>query len=355
MLNCIECSSPIEAPSMQAWLTRRWYEDSAPLALLPLSWIYGGAISLRSRAYASGFLRSYDVGKPVLVVGNVTAGGTGKTPLVIWLAQQMRSMGLKPGIVSRGYGRTGAAAVEVSIESDWQLVGDEPLLLERHTSCPTVVSVDRVEGARRLVERGVDVILADDGLQHLRLRRTCEIAVVDGARGVGNGALLPAGPLREPASKLDRVDAVVVNGRSKATFVRNASTFSMTLVAGNPAPVSALLGGACDAPPVDWRSQRVHAVAGIGNPARFFAELRARGIEAIEHPFPDHHPFLESELDFGDGLPVLMTEKDAVRCLSFALPRLWYLPVTASFPEAEGRALLERVLRKLGLTVSWRG
>lgn len=340
---------------MQAWLTRRWYEDSAPFALLPLSWIYGGAIALRRSAYAGGIFRTHEVGKPVLVVGNITVGGTGKTPLVIWLAREMRALGLKPGIVSRGYGRTGAAPVEVRSDSDWRLVGDEPLLLERHSGCPTVVSVDRVEGARRLVEGGVDLILADDGLQHLRLRRNCEIAVVDGARGVGNGTLLPAGPLREPVSKLDRVDAIVLNGSAKAPSAHNAGAFSMKLMAGDPAPLAALGGGACVADPAVLRGHPVHAVAGIGNPSRFFADLRARGFEVIEHPFPDHHAFSEAELDFGDGLPVLMTEKDAVKCLAFALPRLWYVPVTASFPEAEGRLLLDRVLRKLALTASSRG
>jgi tetraacyldisaccharide 4'-kinase len=340
---------------MQAWLTRRWYEGSAPLSLLPLSWIYAGAIALRTRGYSSGFLRSYEVGTPVLVVGNLTVGGTGKTPLVIWLARQLKALGLRPGIVSRGYRRTGAEPVEVNGDSDWRLVGDEPLLIQRHTGCPTIVAADRVEGARRLSGRGVDLILADDGLQHLRLRRGCEIAVVDGARGMGNGALLPAGPLREPASRLHRVDAIVVNGPTKATFVPSADAFSMSLVAGHPSPVAALSGGTCVADPATLRGQRVHAVAGIGNPTRFFADLRARGMEPIEHPFPDHHAFLESDLDFGDGLPVLMTEKDAVKCLSFSLPRLWYVPVAASFPEEQGRALLDRVLRKLGLTVSSRG
>jgi tetraacyldisaccharide 4'-kinase len=335
---------------VEAWLTRRWYNGPAPLALRPLSALYGAAMALRRSGYAHGWFASHDAGKPVLVVGNITVGGTGKTPLVIWLAQHFSAQGLKVGIVSRGHGRTDSAPREVHEGDDWRLVGDEPLLLARHSGCPVIVAIDRVEGARRLAARGVDVIVADDGLQHLRLRRNCEIAVIDGARGLGNGALLPAGPLREPSERLASVDALVLNGAARSGFEVARETFQMTLVMQEPAS----LASASAAPP-DFRGRRVHAVAGTGHPARFFSALKARGIDVIEHPFPDHHAFSESDLDFGDSLPVLMTEKDAVKCRSFADPRLWYVPVAVQFGGREGQTLLEKVLRKLGVTTPARG
>jgi tetraacyldisaccharide 4'-kinase len=226
------------------------------------------------------------------------------------------------------------------------------LLLRQRTGCATVVSADRVAGARLLTERGVDVILADDGLQHLRLARDCEIVVVDGSRGFGNGRLLPAGPLREPATKAADADLVVINGApehaSLATLTQRGgdSVVQMTLAAGHARPV----GGGSESRPVEsFRGQRVHAVAGIGNPARFFADLRGRGLEVIEHPFADHHPFAPGELEFGADAPVLMTEKDAVKCRAFADGRWWYVPVSARFSEAHANAVLERVIGSLRL------
>jgi tetraacyldisaccharide 4'-kinase len=307
-------------------------------------------MAARRAAYRIGVLPSHAAGKPVLVVGNITVGGTGKTPLVIWLARELSDIGLKVGIVSRGHGRTDTAVREVQQDDDWRLVGDEPLLLKRQTSCPVVVAFDRVEGAHRLVAQGVDVIVADDGLQHLRLRRSCEIAVVDGARGLGNGALLPAGPLREPASRLSQVDALVLNGRARKQFARSADAFQMTLVMQEPQPL--VPAAVSTVVPPNFRGQRVHAVAGIGHPERFFSELKARGMDVIEHPFPDHHAYSAEDVSFGDALPVLMTEKDAVKCRAFADPRFWYVPVSVRFGERDEQALLEKVLRKLGVTGS---
>ena len=324
---------------MESWLTRRWYGNSAPWFLVPLSWLYGGVMTLRRSAYTHGLLRSYRVGRPLLVVGNLTAGGTGKTPLVAWFAQQLSGLGFKVGIVSRGYGRTGTAARFVEADSDWREVGDEPLLLRRATDCLTVVAADRVAGARLLVERGANVVIADDGLQHLRLARDCEVVVVDGERGFGNGYLLPAGPLRESVSRLASVDAVVSNGGAE-----HPAFFEMTLEAAEARPVCLELDPGVRRD--DGRGQ-VHAVAGIGNPQRFFRTLRQQGFDVIEHPFADHHAFTADDLRFGDDLPVLMTEKDAVKCRSFADARLWYVPVAAQFSEAQTRELLERVLRKL--------
>ena len=334
---------------MQQRLVESWYRVPArPSALLPLSWLYGAAQALRRRAYASGLLATERAGKPVVVVGNLTVGGTGKTPLTVWLARELTAQGLRVGLVSRGYGRRGREARWVDAASHWQEVGDEAVLLARLSACPTLVAADRVAGARELAARTVDVIVADDGLQHLRLGRDCEIVVIDGARGFGNGRLLPAGPLREPLAALSRVDALVVNGAathpSLAPLLSAGRTLAMSLA---PHEAVRLDGGIPPRALGTFRGQRVHAVAGIGNPQRYFDTLRACGIEVVAHPFPDHHAFRAAELEFGDALPVLMTEKDAVKCTAFADPRLWYVPVDARFSDADARALLARVLARI--------
>ena len=337
---------------MEQWLTKLWYQDDAgPSLLQPLSWIYGGVVQLRRKAYLSGLRTTHRVSKPVIVVGNLTVGGTGKTPLVIWLARNLGLFGLKVGLVSRGYGaQSGATPRLVTAESNWQEVGDEPLLLHLATDCVTVVGRDRVAAARLLVEQGVDVIVADDGLQHLRLARNCEIVVIDGTRGFGNRRLLPAGPLREPAERVAEADLIVINGLPEHSSLRRvgvpveARAMLMTLMPGEAVRLD---GGADPRPLDDFRGRPVHAVAGIGNPERFFRELTIRGLKVIEHPFPDHHPFAARDLSFGDDLPVLMTQKDAVKCLSLADPRLWSVPAAATFSEMQAHDLLERVLRKI--------
>jgi tetraacyldisaccharide 4'-kinase len=333
-------------------LSERWYEEGTRFtALQPLAWVYGAVSGMRRRAYATGLLASGRAGKPVVVVGNLSVGGTGKTPLTLWLAHELAALGLKPGIISRGYGGSAGAQVrEVAPGADWREVGDEPLILARRSGCPTVVGRDRLAAARALASR-VDVILSDDGLQHLALARDCEIVVVDGARGFGNGRLLPAGPLRESPARALTVDAVVVNGAPRARDVP-AGAFGMQLVA------QAALRLDAQAEPralESFRGADVHGVAGIGNPARFFAELRAHGLNVTEHPFPDHHPLTAGELAFGDERPVLMTEKDAVKCTAFADARLWYVPVRAEFPAADARELLTRVLAKVRGTHSTGG
>ena len=331
-------------------LFKLWYEESPGSSVLqPLSWLYGAVVSARRAAYKRGWLHSYAVGRPVIVVGNLTVGGTGKTPLTIWLANHLRQRGFEVGLVSRGYGREQGGMQVVTQESSWQEVGDEPLILHGRTGCMTVVASDRVAGASALVARGAKVILADDGLQHLRMRRDCEIVVVDGSRGFGNGRVLPAGPLRESGSRARAADALVVNGGAVGEQVRSvppelaALALRMRLVAGEARQVAGP-GGSGQAQPLEaFRGRPVHAVAGIGNPQRFFADLRGGGLEIIEHPFPDHHALSAADLDFGDGLAVLMTEKDAVKCRSVAGPRLWYVPVEAAFGEADSRKLLELV------------
>jgi tetraacyldisaccharide 4'-kinase len=334
---------------LQQRLTERWYGAGAhPSLLQPLSWLYGALIELRRRAYAAGWLSSERIGRPVIVIGNLTVGGTGKTPLTLWLAQQLRARGRSVGILSRGYGRADGTARLVGPESSWREVGDEPLLLARRSGCATVVARDRPAGARLLVAGGAQLILCDDGLQHLRLGRDCAIAVIDGARGFGNGELLPAGPLREPAAALARVDLVIVNGPPEHPSLAHlppSRLLRMDLVAADAVRVDAAAG---PRPLSAFGGRPVHAVAGIGHPARFFRELRGAGLELIEHPFSDHHPFTAADLAFGDSLPVLMTEKDAVKCTAFADARLWYVPVAARFSEQDARQLMARVLAKTG-------
>jgi tetraacyldisaccharide 4'-kinase len=287
----------------------------------------------------------------VVVVGNLSVGGSGKTPLVIWVVTQLRAAGFVPGIVLRGYGGSasrGHEIVRVRADSDPALVGDEALLSHRRTGAPVAVGRNRVRAARLLLAGGVDVIVSDDGLQHLALARNFEIAVIDGERGFGNGYLLPAGPLREPRARIDSVDAVVINGEGR--YWREASTqdpggaFTMRLLGDR----LALVGGGPESRALSGLAgQRVHAVAGIGNPQRFFSQLRAAGLEIIEHAFPDHHRYRPDELAFGDELPVLMTEKDAVKCSALGGQNRWYLPVTAEFEPAEGAALFGRLRRSL--------
>jgi tetraacyldisaccharide 4'-kinase len=334
---------------MEQRLNQLWYrERPGPSLLQPLGWLYGSLMRARRRAYQAGWLRTRDAGVPVVVVGNLTVGGTGKTPLTVWLARALTQRGYRVGLVSRGYGREGGEPRVVDAHSDWRDVGDEPLILARRSGCTTVVARDRAAGARLLAAGGANLVLADDGLQHLRLARASEILVIDGGRGFGNGRVLPAGPLREPLTLPLHADAVVVNGEPRHASLTGSlspgSTLTMQLVAQDAVSLDARLAArALDS----FRATPVHAVAGIGNPQRFFQTLRASGIEVIEHAYPDHHAFTAGDLAFADELPVLMTEKDAVKCAPFASARLWYVPVTAQFSDADARELLQRVLVKL--------
>jgi tetraacyldisaccharide 4'-kinase len=336
---------------MERRLNELWYRESPGFSwLLPLAWLYGLVMLLRRAAYAQGWLVTKRAGKPVIVVGNLTVGGTGKTPLVAWLAQQLSLSGLKVGIVSRGYGRSDSHPREIHADSSWQDVGDEPMLLGRLTGCDVVVAQDRFTGAQKLVALGADVIIADDGLQHLRLARDCDIVVIDGARGFGNGRLLPAGPLREPASRARHANIVVVNGVPEHGSLLagegklSPEALQMSLFGNEARRLDDLVA---PEPLAHFSGQRVHAVAGIGNPQRFFRYLRGHGIDVVEHPFRDHHPFTAADLTFGDALPVLMTQKDAVRCRELETARLWYVPVVARFSDSQARELLDRVMRTL--------
>jgi tetraacyldisaccharide 4'-kinase len=321
------------------WIERHWYRDSWVSRLLsPLAAMYCAVATVRRRMYRSGWCRAESFPVPVVVVGNITVGGTGKTPLVLWITDFLVACGWRPGIVSRGYGgRAQRWPQRVTPDSDPRAVGDEPTMLARRAGVPVVADPDRPRGVRELLAQGCDVIVADDGLQHYRLHRDVEIAVLDGERGLGNGRCLPAGPLRECRSRLQTVDARVFNGASAP------DAWSMRLA---PAGFRRVRNPRETAPLDDFRGRRVHALAGIGNPRRFFASLRALGIEVEEHPFPDHYPFAASDLQFADGADVVMTEKDAVKCRGFANHNVWYLAVGAEMDRRFGEWLQQRLRRK---------
>jgi tetraacyldisaccharide 4'-kinase len=320
---------------------RRWYGGASNRSLRPLAWLFGACAALRRALYASGVLPQTKLACPVVVVGNLSVGGTGKTPLVIWLARRLRSQGIKVGIASRGHGARTRLPQFVSDASDARQVGDEPLLMQRRAGAPVCVCRNRVLAAQMLLDSGCEIVICDDGLQHYALRRDCEIAVVDGARGLGNGLLLPAGPLREGPWRLRTVDLVVVNGAMAAPLPVLPQTPLAMLLSGEA--VQPLLPGLPVRTLAELRGLRVHAVAGIGNPQRFFTLLREHGIEVIEHPYADHHDFQPHDIRFDDALPVLMTEKDAVKCVAIADARHGYLPVEACFGAADEQRLLRRV------------
>ena len=314
-------------------VTRSWQQRTLSAYLLwPLSVVYCGWVTLRRNGYRAGLLRVHRFDVPVVIVGNLTVGGTGKTPLVIWIVQQLREHGFHPGVVSRGYGaRTSPTPQTVTADSDPRVVGDEPVLIARRGQCPVVVHADRVAAAKRLIDaHRCDVVVADDGLQHYRLKRDIEVAVLDGERGFGNGFCLPAGPLREPAARLRACDFRVINGGGEGGL-------SMRL---RLARMVAVRDSRRDQPLAEFLGRKVHAVAGIGNPERFFSALEAAGLEIIRHPFPDHFRFAPVDLDFGDALTTIMTEKDAVKCEPFATADMWFAEVET---EVDPK-LIERIL-----------
>jgi tetraacyldisaccharide 4'-kinase len=334
--------------SADSYLQTLWYgrPSSLPVLLLtPLSWLFHAGVSLRRLAYRLGLLRSERVSRPVIVVGNLSVGGTGKTPFTLWLAAQLRAKGHVPGIVLRGYGGSSTTwPRDVGPYSDARDVGDEAVLLAVESGGIVVAGPDRVAAARRAIERGATVVLCDDGLQHYRLARDCEFAVVDALRGLGNGRLLPAGPLREPAGRLSKVDAVVLRAPAPASAVPVTSrviagTASKASFAVVPTTVRSLSSGE-ERRLAAFAGQSVHAVAGIGYPEGFFATLRAEGLLVIPHPLPDHATISPATLAFGDSLPVLMTGKDAVKCRGSSDPRLWVVAARAEVEPVQAAALL---------------
>lgn len=318
-----------------------WYGDaSVPWIARGLSWLYAGVTALRRALYVRGWLRRRHPGVPVVVVGNLTAGGTGKTPLAIALVEHLRAAGWNPGVASRGYGRDDAAK-PAWVERDTAVTqaGDEPLLIARRSGARVRVDRDRAAAARALVAAGCDIVVCDDGLQHYQLARDIEIEVIDGRRRYGNGRLLPAGPLRELPARGARCDFRVVNGGSNGF-----GQWAMTLVADQALP----LAGGRPRPLASFVGQRVHAVAGIGDPERFFGMLRELGIAVVPHAFADHHRYRAADFEFGSRLPVLMTEKDAVKCAAFVTDGYFCVPVRAELPEALWVSLLDKLPARRG-------
>ncbi len=317
-----------------------WFGGGAvPWHARALSKLYAGAIGLRMRLFRMHLLRRIRVPVPVVVVGNLIAGGSGKTPLSIVLVERLQAAGWTPGVATRGHGREDLGKPRwIEPGTDPAIGGDEPVLIAQRTGARVRADVDRVAAARALAAAGCDIVVCDDGLQHYRLRRDIEIEVIDGRRRYGNGLLLPAGPLRERAGRGEECDFRVLNvgdGGIEAGFgewpMRLLVDHAHPLVGGRPQPLAAFHG------------QRVHAVAGIGDPERFFGMLRGLGIGVVPHAFADHHRYVATDLQFGSDLPVLMTEKDAVKCIGFAGKRHYSVPVNAALPEAFWVALLDRL------------
>ncbi|MEO8409634.1 MAG: tetraacyldisaccharide 4'-kinase [Propionivibrio sp.] len=335
-------------------LPRLWYRSRLALILLPLlplSWLFGALVRLRRTLYRRGVLRSHRLMVPVIVVGNLTVGGSGKTPLVLWLVDRLKEAGWRPGVISRGHGGAAEGVCEVTTGSDARLVGDEPLLLARRCRQPVFVGRDRVAAGRALLENypQCDLIVADDGLQHYRLQRSIEIAVFDG-RGAGNARVLPAGPLREPLSRLSAVSVVVWNSTAPARLLADgalpaAPQFVMQLVGQRFVALSDAQRF-CSADQLCGK--RLYAIAGIGDPSRFFRQLQALGLEFTPRAYPDHHDYRADDLAFAADGVLLMTEKDAVKCVALTAREAWVLPVEAQVLVApDGRSLLATILEKL--------
>ncbi|MDD5058668.1 MAG: tetraacyldisaccharide 4'-kinase [Sideroxydans sp.] len=322
-------------------LQQHWYRlTPLHLLLFPVSLIFRALATLRRGLFRGGVLASVKLPVPVIVVGNISVGGTGKTPLTLWLAQQLIDAGWHPGIISRGYRKSNGdlcAPREVSVDDTPDEVGDEPLLMAQRGLCPVWIGRDRPAAAQRLLQAHpeCDIILSDDGLQHYRLQRDVEIVVVDGARRFGNGLLLPAGPLREPVSRLRQADAVVVNGGAAQD-----GEFAMRLLGTH---FYNLLNPAAIKTAKDFTGQHLHAIAGIGHPQRFFTHLQQLGLHCTAHAFPDHHRYTPTELSFSEADVILMTEKDAVKCAPFATEQHWVLRVDAEVNPALAQLIIKKV------------
>ena|SRR5450830_1039542 len=334
--------------SINAWfkqaLERRWYCLSVwHVVLIPISWLFGLLSFIRRLVYKLGLLQSFKLAVPVIVVGNINVGGTGKTPLVLWLAQILIAAGYTPAIISRGYGAKNNKTSPVYADSNPALVGDEPVLMAKHAACPVWVGRDRVAVAQKLlqVHPRCNVIISDDGLQHYRLKRDMELVVVDASRRFGNGYLLPAGPLRELPRRLKRVDAVIFNG-GQPTPASVDDHFGMSLQGSQ---FQSLIDGQSLAAPEDFAGKKLHAIAGIGHPERFFQHLEHMGLQFESHIFSDHHAFTSADLQFNGAEVILMTEKDAVKCMPFAQGHWWFLPVEAVVEDR----LPALIISKLGL------
>jgi len=337
--------------SLDAHLQSLWYGPAwRSVFFWPLEVLFRMAVAARGAAYRSGLLERKSVPVPVVVVGNLTVGGTGKTPVAAWLTGQLRARGLRVGVVLRGYGGSDAGVAQlITPDTDPGRAGDEAVLHARRGAEVVVTGADRVAAARLAVEQGAQLIVCDDGLQHLRLGRDCEIAVVDAVRGLGNGHLLPAGPLREPGRRLGSVDAIVVTRRHGApgTDLPAVSTprFQAELRLGAAVRIKDGKRRTLS----EFRGGRVHAIAGVGHPEAFFKGLQAQGLDVEGRAFPDHASYVPADLEFTRGAPLLMTEKDAVKCAGFARDDWWWVELELVMEPAEAETLLALVLARTGL------
>lgn len=333
----------IESKITNAWYSGNWFV----FLLFPLSWLFRGLIALRLLAYRKGWITRWRAPLPVVVVGNITVGGVGKTPLTIALVEHLKRAGFRPGIVSRGYGSHAPYYPYcVTDQTAVLAAGDEPLLIAQRTGCPMVISPDRVDACKTLLAQYTcDVVIADDGLQHYALDRDLELMVVDGKRGFGNGHCLPVGPLREPLQRIKSVDYCVVNGAEPTTIklpTKLAAAMQFSEMALKPRFFANLVTG--EKIIVDeWpHEKKIHAVAGIGNPERFFSSLKLLGFEVIKHVYPDHHDFIPEDIIF-DGRPIIMTEKDAVKIRRFNFDNTWYLHVDAALERSFVEGFIDKV------------
>lgn len=315
-----------------------WYRITPlHIVLLPLSLLFYLLSLIRRKLYRYGIFGMVKLPVPVIVVGNITVGGTGKTPVTLWLAEQFIANGWHPGIISRGYGGSSEHPQQVNADSDPAQLGDEPVLMAQRNICPVWVGRNRPAAGQALLDAHpeCDVIISDDGLQHYRLIRDIELVVIDGNRRFGNGFLLPAGPLREKISRLRSIEAVIVNGGHA-----QPGEYAMQL---QGLSFYNLLNPEISASAAEFQGQNVHAIAGIGHPQRFFKHLQSMGLQFTAHAFPDHHQYSANELDFAGANALLMTEKDAVKCTGFADERYWVMRVEAQIDSS----LLQLVLKKI--------
>lgn len=356
MQPCIVCSSTHSSTSakrmtLDRHLQRIWYSrvSLSTLMLLPLSWLFAVIVAVRAFAFGKQWLPSVRIRAPVIVIGNLTVGGTGKTPFTIWLAEQLTARGWRIGVVLRGYGGESKQWPRiVDGHTRWQEVGDEASLIAARTQAIVVVDPDRVRAAQKAVEEGAEIVLSDDGLQHYRLHRDIEILVIDEERGFGNGKLLPAGPLREPVSRGREVDLRVMTRRAgQPLAVKPAPAVQPDIVVESRLAIAINLRSRVQKPLGEFRGAHVHAVAAIGHPQAFFQSLRAQGLDVREHAHRDHAALRKEDIDFDDGA-VLMTEKDAVKCAAFADDRHWAVPLQLEVSAADTEivlTLLERIIR----------
>jgi tetraacyldisaccharide 4'-kinase len=316
---------------MIKYLQFSWYNESKITVFLkPLSWLYCSIVLLRKYLYQFRIFKSYQLTVPVIIVGNITVGGNGKTPLVIWLAHQLKQAGYRPGIISRGYGGQAKKwPQQVRPDSDPLIVGDEAIVISRRTACPMAVGPDRVETGRALIKySNCDIVISDDGMQHYRLKRNIEIAVVNGYTQFGNELCLPAGPLREPIKRLDKVNFIVTNGALREINKKHLKIIADHNMTYKGNELCALREDENKIPLSNFENKQVHVIVAIANPSPFFESLRKFKIDLIEHVFMDHYIFKESDLKFDDDLSIIMTEKDAVKCRRFDINNCWYLPIT---------------------------